>query len=76
MDDKGADTVRELNAVKECWEVEREMGCRMLLVRRWVDLEIVGRGREHMGLRASMGIICHTRLQNRLGGLFRRFLVV
>ena len=40
LDDKGANTVRELNVVKECWEVEREMGCRMLLVRRWVNLEM------------------------------------
>lgn len=53
-DDEGVDAVRELNAVKECQEVEREIGARALLLRLYHNLERVGGGRQQMDLHANM----------------------
>jgi hypothetical protein len=54
-DDKGAVVVLELNVIDECREVEQETRCHMLLVGWWVNPERLGRWRQHIGLRASMG---------------------
>jgi hypothetical protein len=57
LDDKGAGVVlvQELNALKECHEMEWEtIWCSL---GGGVNLERVGRGRKLMGLRASMGAL-------------------
>jgi len=54
LDDEVADVVLELNGIDECWEVEQETRCHMLLVGQWASLERVERWRQQMGLRVSI----------------------
>ena len=54
LDDEVADVVLELNGIDECWEVEQETRCQMLLVGPCASLERVERWRQQMGLRVSI----------------------
>jgi len=54
LDDEVADVVLELNGIDECWEMEQETRCHMLLVMQWASLERVERWRQQMGLRVSI----------------------
>ena len=54
MIDKGAGTVRELNIVEECREVEQKIRGHMLLVGQWGKPRKCRNRKENMGLYTNM----------------------